>query len=344
VGQSWGGKSKYHHPTMITRSLPSILVLVALLAAVPCRADEVANFPTELVDFGPASSVPLFAGGGDAAWDKNIRERGWIRREGPDRWRLWYTGYNDEQSPLRLLGHATSTDGLNWTRDPAGPLVQGDWIEDMCVVRDAGRLVMFAEGEGDIAHLLDSADGLAWEERGPLDIRLTSGAPIPEGPRGTPAVWHEKGVWWLFYERADQGIWVATSRDLVTFTNVTDEPVIRLGPDPYDTRMIAVDQIVKHRGRYYAYYHASALGERGRWCTCIARSDDLVHWTKYSGNPIVPVDDAHPGTSSSLLIPDGTRHRLYTTHPEVRVRFSLTPVAGVAAGTVRDAKVPPGAP
>jgi hypothetical protein len=222
--------------------------------------------------------------------------------------------------------------------------VQGDWIEDMCVVRDGGRFVMFAEGEGDIAHLLVSSDGLAWEERGPLDIRLTTGAPIPEGPRGTPAVWHEKGVWWLFYERADQGIWVATSPDLVTFTNVTDDPVIPLGPDPYDTRMIAVDQIVKHRSLYYAYYHASALGERGRWCTCIARSDDLVHWTKYSGNPIVPVDDAHPGTSSAILVPDGTRHRLYTTHPEVRVRFSLAPVAGLAPGAVRDAKVPAGAP
>ena len=45
-------------------------------------------------------------------------------------------------------------------------------------------------------------------------------------------------------------------------------------------------------------------------------------WTKYAGNPIVPVDDAHPGTSSAVLVPDGTRHRLYTTHPEVRVRFS----------------------
>jgi hypothetical protein len=222
--------------------------------------------------------------------------------------------------------------------------VQSNWIEDVCVVRDGGRFVMFAEGEGDVAHLLVSSDGLAWEERGPLDIRLTSGVPIPEGPRGTPAVWHEKGVWWLFYERADQGIWGATSRDLVTFTNVADEPVIRLGPDHYDTRMIAVDQIVKHRGLYYAYYHASALGERGRWCTCIARSDDLVHWTKYLKNPIVPVDDAHPGTSSAILVPDGTRHRLYTTHPEVRVRFSLAPVAGLAPGAVRDAKVPAGAP
>lgn len=40
-----------------------------------------------------------------------------------------------------------------------------------------------------------SSDGLAWEERGPLDIRLATGAPIPEGPRGAPAEWHENGVW-----------------------------------------------------------------------------------------------------------------------------------------------------
>ncbi|MFM7250617.1 MAG: glycosylase [Planctomycetaceae bacterium] len=316
----------------------ALLVLVAFVAALPCRADEAADFPTELVDFGPASSVPLFSGGGDGAWDQNIRERGWIRREGPDRWRLWYTGYDDERSPLRLLGHATSTDGLNWSRDPSGPLVPGEWVEDVCVVRDTARLVMFAEGTDDIPHLLVSTDGLAWEERGPLDIRMASGEPIPPGPRGTPTAWHEEGVWWLFYERGDQGVWVARSRDLVTFTNVTDEPVLALGPARYDARMIAMDQIVKHRGRYYAYYHASAPGEKRRWCTCIARSDDLVHWTKYARNPIVPVDEAHPATSSAILVPDGERHRLYTTHPEVRVRFSVLPVHGATPGSAAAAR------
>ena len=53
-----------------------------------------------------------------------------------------------------------------------------------------------------------------------------------------------------------------------------------------------------------------------------------MHWTKYAGNPIVPVDEAHPATSSAILVPDGERHRLYTTHPEVRVRFSVLPVRG----------------
>ena len=317
---------------MIRLLLRTLLVAIALGPALPCRADDAADFPAELVDFGPASAVPLFAGAGEGAWDAKIRERGWIRREPSGTWRLWYTGYDDALSPLKRLGLATSPDGLNWSRAAEGPLVAGEWIEDMCVVRDGTRYVMVAEGEGDIARLLVSADGRTWTDRGPLDIRLVSGEPIPPGPRGTPTMWHERGVWWLFYERGDQGVWVATSRDLVTFTNVSDDPVLALGPARYDARMIAMDQIVKHRGRYYAYYHASAPDEKGRWCTCIARSDDLVHWTKYAGNPIVPVDDAHPGTSSAVLVPDGTRHRLYTTHPEVRVRFSVLPVAGGTQG------------
>ena len=312
--------------------LRTLLVSLALAAASCCRADDAADFPAELVDFGPASAVPLFTGGGDGAWDAKIRERGWIRREPGGTWRMWYTGYDDALSPLKRLGLATSPDGLNWSRDPAGPFLPDTWIEDVCLVRDGERLVMVAEGEGDVARLLVSDDGRRWTDRGPLDIRLVSGAPIPEGPRGTPVAWHERGTWWLFYERGDQGVWAATSQDLVTFTNVSDAPVLALGPDRYDARMIAMDQVVKHRGRYYAYYHASAPDEKGRWCTCIARSDDLVRWTKYAGNPIVPVDDAHPGTSSAVLVPDGTRHRLYTTHPEVRVRFSVLPVVGGTRG------------
>jgi len=216
--------------------------------------------PPELVDFGPVSAAPLFAGGGPDAWDRDLRERGWIVRSG-DGWHLWYTGSNLDRDPRRLLGHATSVDGLNWRRDSANPLVKDAWVEDVCVVRRGPCLEMFAEGEKDVAHRLTSRDGVHWSRRGPLDIRLASGAPIPDGPRGTPAVWLERGVWHLFYERMDRGVWLATSRDLVTFTNVCDEPVLACGPEPYDLHAVAFDQIVKHRGRYYAYYASADAGQ-----------------------------------------------------------------------------------
>jgi hypothetical protein len=65
-------------------------------------------FPSELVEFGPASRVPLFSGGGEQAWDRDLRERGWILREG-GQWHLWYTGYNRPANSRRLLGRGSAT-------------------------------------------------------------------------------------------------------------------------------------------------------------------------------------------------------------------------------------------
>jgi hypothetical protein len=311
--------------TMIRRRRPWGM-LVAVAACAPAAWAESPRFPEALVSFGPPSAQPLFSGGGPDAWDRDLRERGWIIRQG-GRWDLWYTGSNPDRDRVRRLGHATSPDGLNWTRSSASPLVADRWVEDVCVVparcRGADVLWMFAEGEHDIAHLLVSRRGDAWRPCGPLDIRLVSGAAIPDGPRGTPAVWLERGVWHLFYERKDEGVWLATSRDLRTFTNVRDEPVLVCGPQAYDAHGVAFDQIVSLAGRYYAYYHASPDPERRTWQTCIASSDDLVHWEKYAGNPILPVDPAHPKRSSATLVFDGVRNRLYTTHPDVRVRFAI---------------------
>lgn len=276
------------------------------------------EFPLELVDVVEAPNQPLLTGAGPGAWDMKMRERGWILRDG-DTWHLWYTGYNDSLSDSRFLGYATSRDGLAWTRWPGNPLTRDGWVEDMCIVRHGDTYYMFAEGRDDIAHLLTSKDRVHWQEQGNLDIRQTNGQPIPPGPRGTPAVWVEQGVWWVFYEREDFAVFVATSKDLKVWTNVTDEPVISRGPDAYDRYAVAVDQIIKHQGRYYAYYHASALPKWGEWTTCMAVSDDLVHWKKYPGNPVLKVNPASPGASSGMVVHDGTRFRLYTTHPDVRV-------------------------
>ena len=87
-----------------------------LWLAAGCLAASAADapiFPSELVDFGPVSRDPLFAGGGPQAWDRDLRERGWIMREG-NCWHLWYTGSNADRSPFRRVGYATGSDGLNW--------------------------------------------------------------------------------------------------------------------------------------------------------------------------------------------------------------------------------------
>ena len=68
-----------------------------ILAAVPFAQRSGAEFPRELVSFGPPSAAPVLAGTGSDTWDRRMRERGWVMRES-DGWHLWYTGYNDARS------------------------------------------------------------------------------------------------------------------------------------------------------------------------------------------------------------------------------------------------------
>lgn len=293
------------------------VIVVASLA--PCAvAQETATRPAavfapELLHWTPYAGNPVFAGSGGDTWDRKIRERGYILREGP-LWRLWYTGYNDARSEMRFLGLATSADGLHWTRDPANPIHAASWVEDVCVVKQGDTYSLFAEGRHDQAHWLISPDGLHWSEQGTLDIRTTSGQPFSPGPFGTPTVWVEGARWYLFYERRDAGVWLASSTDQKVWTNVQDTPVLEPGPDAYDRYAIALDQVIRYQGRYYGVYHATAEQPWRNWTTCLAVSDDLIHWEKYPGNPIVSGD-----SSSGILVPDGPRWRLYTMHPEVRL-------------------------
>ena len=285
-------------------------------------------FPPELVSFAPEPVEPVFQGAGAGQWDQHIRERGWILREG-DLYRMWYTGYDDAHRAMKL-GYATSKDGVHWTRHAKNPIYDAHWVEDMMVVRQGDTYYMFAEGERDRAQLLTSPDGITWTRVGQLDVRKKNGQPIDPGPYGTPTAWLEDGVWYLFYERRDLGIWLATSRDLAVWTNVQDEPVIPLGPEEYDREQVALNQIVKHQGRYYAYYHGAGPVRGGRrlWCTSVATSRDLVHWEKYPQNPLFPVEE---NKSSGILVHDGQRYLLYTMHAQVQRHVPQQPVPPPAA-------------
>lgn len=276
---------------------------------------DTSNYPSEIIDFTSYEKNPVFKGSGTNTWDQQIRERGYIIRE-DGLYHMWYTGYREEPGVEMHLGYATSVDGLVWTRYANNPIFDSGWVEDMMVVKSDSTYYMFAEGRDDIAHMLTSKDRIVWKEQGPLNIRYVNGAPLSKGPYGTPTAWQEGGVWYLFYERGDLGIWLATSTDLKVWTNKQDEPVLQLGPEAYDTYGVAFNQIIKHQGKYYAYYHATEYKDWHEWTSCVAISDDLIHWKKYDKNPIM-----RENKSSPILVFDGEQYRLYTMHAEVSVHF-----------------------
>jgi beta-1,2-mannobiose phosphorylase / 1,2-beta-oligomannan phosphorylase len=304
-------------------SLTATMNLLCLLMTLnpPNAAEQVRATPQKaptnwpFVHWKPVPENPVFAGTDCDTWDRKIRERGYILERDGGGYDLWYTGYAGDRPATMSLGHATSHDGIRWSRDPGNPIFVDSWVEDMCVVRHDGNYFMVAEGKNDVAHLLKSADGRKWTDHGSLDIRKCNGKPIDPGPYGTPTIWFESGTWYLFYERGDQGIWLALSKDLKVWTNLRDDPVIAMGPEPYDKTAVALNQIAKRDGVYYGLYHANSNRPWKNWTTCLARSRDLVNWEKYPGNPIV-----ENNCSSAILVrtPEG-EDRLYTMHPDVKV-------------------------
>jgi sucrose-6-phosphate hydrolase SacC (GH32 family) len=281
------------------------------------------EFPDEMVRFVPYGSNPVFKATGTDTWDRKIRERGFILFE-DGVYKLWYTGYAGyaaENIDPKSLGYATSGDGKNWTRYPGNPIFNKKWTEDMFVLKNEGKYYMYAEGKNDVAHLLTSDDGINWQEEGDLVILKMNGDTIP-GPYGTPNVIIENGKWYLFYERDDEGVWIAESNDHRTWKNIQDDPVLNKGPEKYDARMIASNQVVKFKNRYYIYYHGlperdPANPKSSIWTSNVAMSTDLIHWVKYPNNPIVEGDHSSP-----VLVFDGKKYRLYTMHPDICLYFS----------------------
>ncbi len=312
------------HKKFLLTSLLAVLLLGGIILS--CKKSSTATegipagdenlFPDELVSFVPYEKNPLFTGTGQDTWDEKIRERGYILREA-DGYHMWYTGYRERsQDENKLLGYATSKDGIAWTRYPGNPIFTASWVEDMMVVKHDSLYYMFAEGRNDIAHMLTSRDKIHWKDHGSLQIKQANGDPLTPGPYGTPSVYIEGDVWNLFYERNDEGIWLATSKDLKEWKNVQDEPVLKMGPEAYDKFGVAVNQVIRHGSHYYAYYHGTPTKDWSEWNTNVAVSDDLLHWNKYPSNPIL-----QENKSSGILVNDGTQFRLYSMHDQVQLHF-----------------------
>ena len=135
---------------------------------------------------------PVLKNGVTGVWDESNVKMPWVVRVGLT-YHMWYVG--SSSSGGTHIGHATSINGVSWTRDTANPVLMTaplvDWeksrVEQPCVLYKNGVYTMFYTGVKSSNYEVGKAtstDGSAW-------TRDPSG---PICPRGNNTDWDDDGT------------------------------------------------------------------------------------------------------------------------------------------------------
>ena len=129
---------------------------------------------------------------------------------------------------------------------------------------------------------------------------LASGKDPLEGkfaePGGTVidhAIIKKDNLWHLIYIRGMAGTnWPdyptsnfghAVSQDLVNWQ--IEEPVLETVKEGFDTYQVWAPHIIEHAGKYWSFY--TGVNDSVSQAICLATSEDLFHWERYEGNPLL---------------------------------------------------------
>jgi len=232
-----------------------------------------------VLDVGPPGSW-------DATWvhiDRVIQE--------DSIYRMWYTAGDTSR-----IGHATSSDGIRWTKDTSNPILKADpgsWeinVHRGYVVSNGSQYYMWYTGDDWSTFHIDfasSTDGIVWQKLGRPVIspglptswdkdRVGSSSIVGPDESGEYKMWYDGG--------SIQYFGYATATDETTWTKYPD-PVF------WDDDIIYYDRVIFNNGLYEMWYSirrppGNALG--------YATSLDGINWKRSPESPVL-----HPG-------PDGT--------------------------------------
>ena len=322
--------------------------VVVFVVAVCANLVAVAADPWQgLTQWTAYSGNPVLTSGAPGAWDEHIRERMAIIYE-DGIYKAWYGGWKgayDKSVPnLEHMGYATSPDGIHWTKYASNPIYTGGWTEDLCVVKSGGTYYMYGEDETNNAttiYRITSTDGLNWGNRATVMTH-------PGGWCGTPLVWKESSQWYLLYEDQPAVINLATSSDGLNWQKSASNPVmVGAGGNAWDKSTADPASIIKLNGTYYLFYDAYNTQLNNRWSNGIAQSTDLIHWTRYSGNPLLggsvnsvclvetPSQYMLYGWNDDSTTPGGSQYSLYTTAKATPKSSSLVLPGAALIGLAR---------
>lgn len=237
---------------------------------------------------------PVLVPGQPGDWDGGRLEAPFVLRQGVNNYLMWYSGYDGCG-----IGLATSSDGVNWTKHPANPvLVPGDqWWNNVCVqhptvIYEDGHYKMWMMTVGDTGSgalstfsYATSPDGVNWTSNNPVFNMQ------PANPWESEWIWrpyvlrlapNPYQLWYTGFSGGVASIGYATSPDGVNWVrhNGGVAPVLAGTPGEWDDGFAADPAVGFVVGNVFAMYYDNnhSIG--------LAHSPDGINWTKSPANPV----------------------------------------------------------
>ncbi|MFQ6608980.1 MAG: hypothetical protein ACE5EE_10695, partial [Fidelibacterota bacterium] len=203
---------------------------------------------------------------------------------------MWYSGYSG--TTIRI-GHATSPDGISWTKDTLNPILTGDWAY---VISTPLEYKMWYYSGNNIRYAT-SLNGLEWTTHpepvlspGPLnwDGVSVNGPSVMETLDGYEMWYHG----FRGYELAQIGY--ATAVNETTWTKADDiNPVLTDGDTgEWDSREVFGPRVLYNAdSERYEMWYAGTISNYLNTQVGYAWSQDGLVWEKDSLNPVLNVDE-----------------------------------------------------
>ena len=216
---------------------------------------------------------PVLADGVRGTWDSDGASHAVVLKQ-DETYHMWYAGW--DESALRLIGYATSLDGVSWLKDDNNPVLvsgsDGEWdskgVSPGSVISLDDKFHMWYTGIGPSQSaqigLATSPDGVTWTKHVQNPVLRLGSTTLDASGVARPAVLFDGSSYRLWYTALGSDntsrIGYATSSDGVLWKRHFDELMLEPGgSDEWDS--LAVTQPAVVHDIELSVYHLWYTGE-----------------------------------------------------------------------------------